>query len=188
MFGIAFVCAVGIHLGAVVIAKARSEGAQVEKFTPVEGEVDLIETEPDRILPEDSLPPPPLEQIRPDQEIFLEENPKQSNVSPRKKVKAASPSRGVTAGLRSVRATVMYAPRPIYPYQARRSRITGSGTALVTVDPAVGNVTDVQMVQSCGNAILDNATLEALRRWRFRPGTAVRVQVPITYTLMGVSY
>jgi protein TonB len=90
--------------------------------------------------------------------------------------------------LRSVKAMVAYAPRPVYPYEARRQRVTGAGVALLTVDQTLGTVTDVLMVQSCGNAILDNSTLDALRRWRFKPGSAARVQVPITYTLMGVSY
>jgi len=188
MFWIAFVCAVGIHVGAVVLAKTRSESTQVENFTLLEGEVDLTETQPDPISPEDSVTPPPLEQIRPDQEIFPEENPKEPKVRPCKKVRSTSLMRGTTAELRSLKAMVMYAPRPVYPYQARRLRITGSGMALLMVDPALGSVTDVQMVQSCGNDILDNATLEAFRRWRFKPGTAVRVQVPITYTLMGVTY
>jgi len=93
-----------------------------------------------------------------------------------------------TASLRSVKAMVAYAPRPVYPYEARRQRVTGSGIALVTVDQALGTVTDVFMTQSCGNAILDNSTLDALRRWRFKPGNVTKVQVPITYTLMGVSY
>jgi TonB family protein len=82
----------------------------------------------------------------------------------------------------------MYAPRPVYPYEARRQRMTGSGIALLSVDPAVGNVTSVRMTQSCGSVILDNATLDALRRWRFKRGSALSVEVPITYTLTGVSY
>lgn len=95
---------------------------------------------------------------------------------------------GTPARFGSVKALVMYAPRPVYPYEARRQRMTGSGIALLAVDPAVGNVTSVRMTQSCGNVILDNATLEALRRWRFKPGSVLTVQVPITYTLTGASY
>ena len=83
---------------------------------------------------------------------------------------------------------VVYAPRPVYPYEARRQRVTGSGVALLTVDQTLGTVTDALMVQSCGNAFLDNSTLDALRRWRFNPGGVTQVEVPITYTLMGVSY
>jgi protein TonB len=90
--------------------------------------------------------------------------------------------------LGSVKAMVAYAPRPAYPYEARRQRLTGSGIALVTVDQTSGIVTDVLITQSTGNALLDNSTLEALRRWRFKPGNVTKVQVPITYTLTGVSY
>jgi TonB family protein len=49
-------------------------------------------------------------------------------------------------------------------------------------------VIDAAMEQSCGNAILDKTTLDAIRRWRFKPGSVTKVQVPITCTLMGVSY
>jgi TonB family protein len=83
---------------------------------------------------------------------------------------------------------VAYAPRPVYPYEARRQRITGSGVALLTVDRTLGTVTDVLIAQSCGSAILDNSTLDALRRWRFKPESVTQVRVPITYTLMGASY
>jgi TonB family protein len=44
------------------------------------------------------------------------------------------------------------------------------------------------MAQSTGSVILDNATLEALCRWRFKPGMARNIRVPITYTLTGVTY
>jgi TonB family protein len=188
MFWIALICAVAIHLGAVVIAKTKSESVKIESFTPLEGDVELISTEPDPILADDSVTPSPLEQIHPDEEILSEENAKELKARPRKRVRPASLIRGTTALLRSVKAMALYAPRPVYPYQARRVRVTGSGMALLTVDPVAGNVTDALMLQSCGNALLDNATLEALRRWRFKPGTAIKVQVPITYTLMGVSY
>jgi TonB family protein len=83
---------------------------------------------------------------------------------------------------------VAYAPGPVYPYEARRQRVTGSGVALLTIDRTFGTVTDILMTQSCGNIILDNSTRDALRRWHFKPGTAASVQVPITYTLMGASY
>jgi outer membrane biosynthesis protein TonB len=161
MFWIAFVCAVGIHLGAVVLAKTKSESATVKNFTPLQGDVELIKSEPDPIAPEDSITPPPSEPIHSDQEFFSEENLKESKVRARRKVPPASIVRGATVSLRSVKAMAIYAPRPVYPYQARRLRITGSGAALLTVDPTSGNVTDVFMLQSCGNAILDIATRDA---------------------------
>jgi periplasmic protein TonB len=186
IFWIAFMSALAIHLGAVALAKTKSPPATLEDFNPP-GDVELVDTaEPEPALLEESATPPPLEQIPPDQDIFREENLTPPPVRAHRK--AASLVRGTTASLRSVKAMVAYAPRPVYPYEARRQRVTGAGVALLIVDQTLGTVTNVLMVQSCGNAILDNSTLDALRRWRFKPGSAARVQVPITYTLMGVSY
>ncbi len=82
----------------------------------------------------------------------------------------------------------LFAPRPEYPYDARRQKVTGSGVALITVDPFSGSVINVAMVQSAGNRLLDDASIAGLSRWRFRPGTASRIRCPITFTLMGASY
>jgi len=187
IFWIAFMSALAIHLGAVALAKTKSPPATLEDFNR-RGDVELVDTaEPEPALLEESATPPPLEQIHPDQDSF-EENLTPPPVRAHRKARPASFVRGTTASLRSVKALVAYAPRPVYPYEARRQRVTGSGVALLTVDQTLGTVTDVLMAQSCGNAILDNSTLDALRRWRFKPGSAARVQVPITYSLMGVSY
>jgi len=188
IFWIAFIGALAIHLGAVALAKTKSPLATPEDFNPP-GDVELVDTaEPEPALLEESATPPPLEQIHPDQDIFREENLTAPPVRAHRKARPESLFRGTTASLRSVKAMVAYAPRPVYPHEARRQRVTGAGVALLTVDQTLGTVTDVLMAQSCGNAILDNSTLDALRRWRFKPGSAARVQVPITYTLMGVSY
>jgi TonB family protein len=93
-----------------------------------------------------------------------------------------------TIPFRSVKALLTYGPRPQYPYEARRSRITGSGVAVLNVDSTVGSVIDVDMAQSTGSQVLDRETLRAFRSWRFVPGTPAKVLVPITYTLTGASY
>jgi protein TonB len=188
IFWTAFMSALAIHLGAVAVAKTKSPPTTLKDFTPLDA-VELIDpAEPEPELLKESATPPPVEQIQPDQDSFREENVTPPPVRAHRKARSASLVGGTTASLRSVKAMVAYAPRPVYPYEARRQRVTGSGIALVTVDQTLGNVTDVLMAQSCGNAILDNSTLDALRRWRFKPGSAARIQVPITYTLMGVSY
>jgi TonB family protein len=187
IFWIAFMTALAIHLGAVALAKTKSPQATLEDFNP--GDVELVDTaEPEPALLEESATPPPLEQIHPDQDIFREENLTPPPIRAHRKARPPSLIGGTTASLRSVKAKVAYAPRPVYPYEARRQRVTGSGIALLTVDQTSGTVTDVRMAQSCGNVILDNSTLDALRRWRFKPGGVTQVEVPITYTLMGVSY
>ena len=188
IFWIAFMGAVAIHLGAVALAKTKSPSAKLQDVSPLP-DVEVVDTaEPEPALLEQSAPPPPLEQIHPDQDSFQEKNLTPPPIRAHRKARPPSVIGGTTASLPSVKAMVAYAPRPVYPYEARRQRMTGSGVALLTVDQTLGTVTDVLMAQSCGNAILDNSTLDALRRWRFKPGSAARVQVPITYTLMGVSY
>lgn len=183
---IAFACAAAIHIGAVVLAKSKPQKSMTQDFRPPGVEVEVIDTEPES-PPEESFTTPPA-QIPPDEDVVPEENRRPQPVRPRKRIRAISLTRGTVASFGSVKAMVMYAPRPVYPYEARRQRITGSGTALLTVNSTAGNVTSARMTQSCGNIVLDNATLDALRRWRFKPGSALCIEVPITYTLTGVSY
>jgi TonB family protein len=187
IFWVAFMSALAIHLGAVVLAKSKSPTAKLEDFSPpnIVEVIDAVEPQP---ALEQSITPSPSEEIQPDQDNFPEENFKPQPVRTHRNTRPESLVRGTTASLRSVKTMVAYAPRPVYPYEARRQRITGSGVALLMVDPTSGTVTDIVMAQRCGSAILDNATLDALRRWRFKPGCAVRVRVPLTYTLMGASY
>jgi TonB family protein len=189
IFWIAFTSALAIHLGAVALAKTKSSTTNLDDFSPP-SDVELVDTaETKPALLEESAVPLPLEQIRPDQDNFQEENVTPPPVRAHRNSRPAPLVRGTTtASLRSVKAVVAYAPRPVYPYEARRQRVTGSGVALLVVNQTSGTVTDVLLVQSCGNAFLDKSTLDALRRWRFKPGSVIRVQVPLTYTLMAVSY
>jgi TonB family C-terminal domain len=187
MFWLAFACAAAIHVGAVVLAKNKSEKITLQDVTPPGADVEFVDTEPELAPPYETITPPPAE-FSPDEQTFVEENRAPQTVRPRKKTRITFVTRGVPVWFSSVKASAMYAPRPIYPYEARRQRMTGSGSALLSVDPVVGNVTHVRITRSCGSVILDNATVDALRRWRFRPGSALSVEVPITYTLTGASY
>ncbi len=184
----AFACATGIHIAAIVVAQGKSDKSAAQDFKPAGVDIEVVNKDPEETPPEDVSMPPPPERIPPDLEAFPEENRAPLPVRPRKKTRVASFVRGTATPLGGVRALVTYAPRPVYPYEARRQRITGSGLALLTVASADGNVVDVRMAQSCGSGILDNGTLDAFRRWHFKPGTVERVQVPITYTLTGASY
>ncbi len=86
------------------------------------------------------------------------------------------------------RVLATHAPRPQYPYAARRANVTGSGVALLRVDVRSGRVIEVTMAQSTGSALLDQAVLTTFRRWRFQPGTVSRVATPVTFTLSGVVF
>ena len=188
IFWIAFVSAIAIHVGAVALAKTKSPIVKAEYFTRL-GAVDILDPfDPELPLQQEVIPPAPLEEIHGDQDSFTEEHRKPSPARPYRKARPPSLAAGTTAPFHSVKPLVAYAPPPVYPYEARRQRLTGSGVALLTIDQTLGGVTEVVMVQSCGNAILDNSTRDAVRRWRFRPGIVTKVYVPVTYTLMGVSY
>lgn len=188
----AFACAITIYLGAIAIAGNKSKPVTItwrgELEDPVIGTID-----PTPQMPEPELILPPEPNAIEDQE-FTDENVSPHPVRPRHTapitpvVRSTGMGTGRATNNSSVKAITLYAPRPSYPYEARRGGITGSGIAQLTVNSDTGNVIAASMTQTTGNAILDNTTLETFRRWRFKPGVASNVDVPITYTLTGVSY
>jgi len=70
-----------------------------------------------------------------------------------------------------------------YPLSAFNAHAEGEADVLVTVD-ALGHLVDAQIERSSGNAALDEATLEAVRRYTFRAalqdGSAIQAQGVIT--------
>jgi len=79
---------------------------------------------------------------------------------------------------------VLYNPAPKYPFEARSIRIgpkRGNGKYRVTFGTN-GLVRNVQVVESTGQPILDQAAIEGLRQWRADPGpNDWTVLVPITF-------
>jgi len=79
-------------------------------------------------------------------------------------------------------------PPPEYPAQARRRGYEGLVFLEVLVDRK-GRVTDLKVVQSSGFPILDQAALQAVRHWLFKPakkGNELiedRVRVPVRFRL-----
>ncbi len=71
---------------------------------------------------------------------------------------------------------------PVYPEIAKRMKIGGVVKLDVTVD-ADGKVTDVKPVS--GNQMLSAAAQEAVRRWRFAPGTGeATMNIDINFNLI----
>jgi protein TonB len=196
--GVAFGVAALVHFAAIAIAGIHH--TQMEEVIPGQDEfpdVDIV----DPSSPTEESTPPPDEVIAPspvshptEEPMFKEERPTPAPVRPQTD-KHATPivkvRNGVTSGslsFSSARVMALSAPRPEYPYEARRQKITGNGIVAMTVDPISGNVTDVSMWQSTGSPALDNAAVAAFRRWRFKPGTVSRVKSPITFTMAGAQY
>ncbi len=86
---------------------------------------------------------------------------------------------------RQARAIAIAAPRPDYPYEARRAHMVGRGIAILEVNSSSGKVTHAYMAQSTGYALLDNNTVNTFRHWRFQPDTVTMVRIPINYTMQG---
>ena len=196
---LAFGGALALHCAAVAIAAIKPQEQIVDLSDIPEAVVELsIETQQEPAPPpppeEDIPPPPPPEAIPEEQPEFVEEKstpppkrtPSDKPVAPIVKPKPVGPMGPVS--MSSAKASAISAPRPEYPYEARRSKITGSGVCVMTIDTGSGAVTSATMAQSTGNPILDNAATSAFRRWRFKPGGFSKVRTPITFTMSGAQY
>lgn len=81
-------------------------------------------------------------------------------------------------------------PRPPYPLAARRLGLQGRVLLAVHVH-AGGGCTDVKLKQSSGHALLDEAALQTVSRWRFLPARRGSrpvdswVEVPVHFRLEG---
>jgi protein TonB len=190
IFG-AFAIAIGIHLSALAYGARHHEPSPT--VAPDEGPPLEFELLPD----DEPVPPPP--------EMILTEPPPPATVPdfvedstpPRPRTlehRTAGPTRPPTgpAGSSFVRgnprASAINAPRPEYPYEARRQHLVGSGVAAVTVDPASGQVVGAEMEKSIGAPLLDQSALSAFRRWKFKPGTPRVIRIPVTFDLRGAEY
>ena len=184
--------AILIHVGAVAFAERSATIPPTGSDEPTGIDIIPIIDDPQPVEPVEQppdldMPPPPITNNE-----FIEPDPTPPPVrqrvdrSPKRLVRTAPAPARMTMG--SARVLAISAPRLEYPYEARRQRATGSGVALLTIDASTGYVTDVRMLRSTGNALLDSATINGFRRWRFKPGSASTVQSPITYTLTGASF
>jgi TonB family protein len=192
--------ALAIHFAAVAIASIHPKEEIMDLSDIPEATVEMsIEQQPEPPQPtpppeEEPPPPPPPEAIPEQKPEFVEEKPTpppknpptNKPVAPIAKPKPVGPIGPMS--MSSAKAVAVSAPRPEYPYEARRSKITGSGVCVMTVDSSSGSVTSADMAQSTGSPILDNAATSAFRRWRFKPGTVSRVRTPITFTMSGAQY
>ena len=175
-----------IHLSAVAIAFHRessaTEAAGAVDFVPFAFE--LADDPPLVADPNVSLTPPPPPMVD-----FIEAHDIERALKPRRtSAPVRTPRQAGLATVRNGKTWAVNAPRPDYPYEARNRRMTGSGVAIISVDTITGFATDVTMEQSIGNPILDNSTVSAFRRWRFKPGSPSRVRIPITFLLTGAQY
>ena len=184
--------ALAIHLTAVALAQKREQPVDIAPDVPTAVIEATLQASDEPTPPPEDIPlpePPPPPDIKPE---YVEETtpppkrPQTQKFTPIKAPQAAGRPGMLSAS--GAKAAALYAPKPEYPYEARSRHVTGSGVCVVEIDPTSGNVTSASMASSTGNPILDNATVSAFRRWRFKPGAASKARIPITFTLTGASY
>jgi TonB family protein len=76
---------------------------------------------------------------------------------------------------------VLYRVGPRYPSRYQRARIGGTGRFRMNIDFKTGTVKSVTVVKSTGSDGLDREAIFALRQWRFKPGKAREVEIPISF-------
>jgi TonB family protein len=182
----ALAAAVLIHLSAVAIAFHQESPATPPTATD-SAAIGVYFTDDSPTPPDPDIPVPPPEPVP--AADFIEPQETRRVIKTQRTPAPIRPS-GQTrlATMENAKAFALSAPRPDYPYEARSRHITGSGVAVITVDPNSGLAIDAMMEQSIGNPILDNSTVSAFRRWRFKPGTPARIRIPITFVLTGAQY
>jgi TonB family protein len=78
-----------------------------------------------------------------------------------------------------VRNALVYAPAPVIRSDSLPQHLSTRGVFKMDLDN--GTPYDVRVVQSTGYRILDDAALETLRTWRFRPHRLVWATVPLEF-------
>lgn len=184
----AFSAAAAIHLSAVAFASLHREQA-ISPSTPF-SDVDVEPTmgEAPAAPPQEAeLPPSP--DLPPSREFVEVRTPVAHSIARQISPIRSSHLQMIDTGRADMgRALALSAPRPEYPYEARRNHITGNGAVVLVIDPLTGLVVDATMTESTGSSILDNSALRAFRRWRFKRGTPSKVRIPFTFALTGVEF
>jgi TonB family protein len=182
----AFIIAATIHVSAIAFGSFHREASSLPADDAPAIGFDPMPLQPALAVPEIDPAPESLPPQTEDNLVEPSPSPRQLLSEPRSSPIRASAATLVRHGYR--KADTISAPRPDYPYEARLHHLAGSGLVVVSVDPLTGFVTGGRIERSTGDALLDNSALSAFRRWRFRPGGAARIEIPVTFDLHGVSY
>jgi TonB family protein len=78
-----------------------------------------------------------------------------------------------------VRNAVVYAPNPVVRSNSLPQNLRARGVFKMDLDNGIPY--DVRVVQSTGYKILDDAAVETLRTWRFRPHRLVWASLPLEF-------
>ena len=80
------------------------------------------------------------------------------------------------------RPEALQTTQPVYPEEARKEKLEGI-TVVKTVIDEQGIVRDPSIETSSGHASLDQAALDAVSTWRFKPATLKGKPVAVHYSI-----
>lgn len=87
--------------------------------------------------------------------------------------------------VKQIQRLAVFAPKPEYPFAARRLHQMGRGVFLLNVNAKTGQVASIKIERGTDNEILDVACLKAFITWRFKPNTVTKARVPVTFLMRG---
>jgi TonB family protein len=72
-----------------------------------------------------------------------------------------------------------------YPYEARRSRLWGTGVYVLDIDSRNGRVIRISIATRSPSKFLDDAALQALMKLRLKPGCPPRFKISVNWQTVG---
>jgi len=76
---------------------------------------------------------------------------------------------------------------PQYPAKFAPYAWSGKGVFLLKVNPRTGDVEEVKVLKTTGHVLLNEMSAKAFFQWKFQPGGATQVQVPVEFYAHGFS-
>lgn len=187
----------GLHLGALAaIVLSKSEPTPVEIIQPtIQGVIVMAEPEP-APPPPAPLPPPPPPEKKPEPTPKPKPKPLPKAPPSERAVKApepeptpappvtqpAEPTPAAPAPVLPPRADAgqISNPAPAYPSLSRRLREEGL-VVLEILIRADGSVGEIKLKASSGFKRLDEAAMNAVKRWRYQPATQGGIAIDFWY-------
>lgn len=78
--------------------------------------------------------------------------------------------------------TILYAPMPDYPMQARNRYTVGTqGIYRLKINPQTGKVEEVGVMKRANWGALNATMVMDLVKWRFKPGTINQIDIPVVF-------
>jgi periplasmic protein TonB len=199
-FWVFVAASIAAHAAFLLHARWERQAAAVE-LTPSVMAVQLVEVlpaPPEPVILSAPAPEPVVEEpepvitrkpepdVLPPQRVQPQARPKPA--TPKVQRAAATAPKAAVPALVEARPSARGNRPPYYPETARRNGWTGLCMVRVAVT-AQGRAGSVSLARSSGHGILDQAALNAVRKWKFSPrmvrGNAVActVEVPVNFSL-----